>query len=94
MSFSSEVPQDKPPRTRANGKTEVPKVVPWWEYQWVAHPMSQLDYVRVFCEFILCRSEDPTLRGVRNRAYAYIKTVMKQEIEKSLQVYRQEHPYE
>jgi hypothetical protein len=76
------------PRSKRNGKLqELPR---WWDTQ--THPMTDEQFLAAFCAWVLVNSSDHSLQVVRDRAYRFIRQVMRPEIDRHLAEYRQEYP--
>jgi hypothetical protein len=76
------------PRSRRNGKLqELPR---WWDG--LVHPMSDAAFYDAFCAWVLINSTDHSLRTVRDRAYRFIRQIMRPEMDRHLAEYRAEYP--
>lgn len=67
---------------------------PWWEHRWVSHPMDDAAFTEGFVTYVMCHSDDHSLRKMRERASFFVRTLLKQELADSLTAYRKEHPLE
>jgi hypothetical protein len=65
---------------------------PWWEHEWVRHPMDDDAFTQAFVTYVMCHSDDHTLRKMRERASFFVRTILRQELEASRAAYRAEHP--
>lgn len=76
------------PRSKRYGKLqELPR---WWDG--LTHPMTDMQFYDAFAAWVLVHSDDHSLKTVRERAYRFIRQVMKPEMDKHLEDYRQEYP--
>jgi hypothetical protein len=63
----------------------------WWTSE--RHPLSDDDFKLRFMQHMLLHSQDRSLKGVRNRAYFLIKQVMGQQMDRELDMYREDYPW-
>jgi hypothetical protein len=49
-------------------------------------------FTEAFCAWVLVNSTDHSLRTVRDRAYRFIRQIMRPEMDKHLADYRAEYP--
>lgn len=79
--------EEPKPFTRRKKEPEAPPAE-WWD-RYGPHPLSDVDFVKAFCEHILLTTNDRELRILRDRAFRFIRNVLHQQMEKELSRYRE-----
>jgi len=75
----------------ARTKDEPATAVPWWNWTF-EHPLSDEAFAAAFRDWIFAKSDDHTVKHVRNRMDYFVRYYLRQQLAGSLAAYRKEHP--